>query len=111
MSASAIPFAEKALPQMSRPPNASLAMMWLCAVDEPAYLARGVRALERLPGDADPGVGRGPGDRIPPVSAGGGTGRGHEGRGQHEEEKRDDPEVPSCAVRGHYARPSVAELS
>jgi hypothetical protein len=80
-------------------------------VDEPAHLARGVRTLERLPGDADPGVGRGPGDRIPPVAAGGGTGRGHEGRGQHEEEQRYDPEVSSGAVRGHYARPSVAELS
>src|SRR5690606_1267756 len=52
------------------------------------------------------GVGRGPGGRIPPVPVGGGTGGGSQGCGRHEQEERDGPRVPACAIRGHRARPS-----
>src|SRR5690606_12684560 len=80
-------------------------------VDEPAYLSGGVRALERLAGDADPRVRGRAGRRVPPVAVGGGARCGTEGRGQDEQDQGQEGDWSASAGGasndGHGPRPSV----
>ncbi len=65
-------------------------------VDEAADLALGVGAGERRAGDADRGVGGGPGDRVPPVGPGRAVRRRGEGRGDQGEQCGDQGGDPAA---------------